>query len=72
MLEHGFIRPSDSPYGVSVLFMPKKDGGVGFCIDYRWLNKRTVQNLYPFALPKEMLGRLGGARVFGKIDLKSG
>ena len=34
MLEHGFIRPSESPYGVPVLFAPKKDGGLRFCIDY--------------------------------------
>ena len=33
MLEHGFIRPSDSPYGAPVLFTPKKDGGLCFCID---------------------------------------
>ena len=34
MLEHGFIRPSDSPYGAPVLFAPKKDGGLRFYIDY--------------------------------------
>ena len=72
MLEHGFIRPSDSPYGAPVLFAPKKDGGLRFCIDYRWLNKRTVRNWYPLPLPEEMLNRLGGAKVFSKIDLKSG
>ena len=42
MLEHGFIRPLDSPYGAPVLFAPKKDGGLRFYIDYPWLNKRTV------------------------------
>ena len=72
MLEHGFIRPSQSPYGAPVLFMPKKDGGLRFCIDYRWLNKKTVKNRYPLPLPEEMFDRLGKAKVFSKIDLKSG
>ena len=72
MLEHEFIRPSDSPYGAPVLFVPKKDGSLRFCIDYRWLNKRTIRNRYPLLLLEKMLDRLGGVRVFSKIDLKSG
>ena len=43
-----------------------------FCIDYRWLNKKTVKNRYPLPLPEEMFDRLGNAKVFSKIDLKSG
>ena len=72
MLEHGFIRPSDSPYGAPVLFPLKKDGGLLFSIDYRWLNKKTVKNRYPLPLPEEMFDQLGNAKVFSKIDLKSG
>ena len=72
MLEHGFVRPSDSPYGAPALFVPKKDGSLRFCIDYRWLNKKTVKNRYPLPLPKELFDRLGSARVFSKIDLWSG
>ena len=55
-----------------MLFAPKKDGGLPFCIDYRWLNKKTVKNRYPLPLPEEMFDRLGQAKVFSKIDLKSG
>ncbi|GJV89171.1 putative reverse transcriptase domain-containing protein [Tanacetum coccineum] len=35
----GFIRPSSSPCGASVLFVKKKDGSFWMCIDYRKLNK---------------------------------
>ena len=72
MLDKGFIRPSDSPYGAPVLFVPKHDGSLRFCIDYRWLNKKTIKNRYPLPLPEEMFDHLGGAKVFSKIDLKAG
>ena len=72
LLEHQFIRPSESPYGAPVLFIPKKDGGLRFCVDYRWLNKKTIRNQYPLPLPEELFDRLGGAKVFSSIDLKSG
>ena len=72
MLEHGFVRPSDSPYGALVLFVPKKDGSLWFYIDYHWLNKKTGKNRYPIPLPEELFDRLGSARVFNKIDFWSG
>ena len=67
MLEHGFVRPSDSPYCALVLFIPKKNWSLRFCIDYRSLNKKTVKNRYPLPLPEELFDWLG--RVFSKIDL---
>jgi len=35
LIEKGYIRPSTSPWGASVLFMKKKDGTLRLCIDYR-------------------------------------
>ena len=72
MLEYDFVRLSDSPYGAPILFVPKKDGSLRFCIDYHWLNKKTVKNNYALPLPEELCDRLGSARVFNKIDLRLG
>nr|GEU65327.1 putative reverse transcriptase domain-containing protein [Tanacetum cinerariifolium] len=43
----GFIRPSSSPWGASVLSVKKKDGSFQMCIDYQELNKLTIKNRYP-------------------------
>ncbi|GKE55720.1 putative reverse transcriptase domain-containing protein, partial [Tanacetum coccineum] len=47
LFDKGFIRPSSSPWGASVLFVKNKDGSFRMCIDYRELNKLTVKNRYP-------------------------
>ncbi|GJY92452.1 putative reverse transcriptase domain-containing protein [Tanacetum coccineum] len=40
--DKGFIRPSSSPWGAPVLFIKKKDGSFRMCIDYKELNKITI------------------------------
>ena len=72
LTEKGYIQPSVSPFGAPVLFVPKKDGGVRMCVDYRALNKVTVHNRYPLPRIDELLDRLQGSRYFTKIDLRSG
>ena len=59
MREHGYSKPLISPYGALVLFAPKKDGGLRFCINYRWLNKKTIKNIYPLPLLEELFDHLG-------------
>jgi hypothetical protein len=72
LLDKGFIRPSNSPWGAPVLFVKKKDGTLCLCIDYRQLNKVTVKNRYPLPRVDDLFDQLKGARVFSKIDLRSG
>ncbi|WVZ75382.1 hypothetical protein U9M48_023438 [Paspalum notatum var. saurae] len=72
-LDKGFIRPSSSPCGCPALFVEKKDqGGKRLCVDYRPLNAVTVKNKYPLLHIDILFDQLAGARVFSKIDLRSG
>ncbi|GBG63035.1 hypothetical protein CBR_g34734 [Chara braunii] len=71
LLEKGWIRPSSSPYGAPVLFVRKKNKNLRLCMDYSKLNAQTIRNAGP--LPRiDLLERLGGAKFFSKLDLKSG
>ena len=69
-LENGHIQHSVSPAGAPILFVPKKDGGLRLCVDYRGLNKVTTKNRHPLPLITETLDRLCGAKKFTKLDLK--
>lgn len=72
LLKSGYIRPSKSPYGAPILFVTKKDGSMRMCVDYRALNKVTIKNRYPLPRIDDLLDQVQGAKVFSKIDLRSG
>jgi hypothetical protein len=72
LLEKGFICPSSSPWGASVIFVPKKDGTQRLCIDYHALNEVTIKNKYPLPKIDDLFDQFRGACVFFKIDLRSG
>ena len=66
----GYIQPSHSPYGAPILFVPKKDGTVRMCVDYRALNKQTIPNRFPMPRIDDILDNLAKAKVFSSIDLR--
>jgi hypothetical protein len=70
--EVGYIRPSSSPWRVSVLYVQKKDGSQRKCVDYRSLNDVTAKNKYMLPRIEDLFDQMRGARVFSKIDLCSG
>jgi hypothetical protein len=72
LLEKGFIRPSSSPWGCLAIFVKKKDQTLRMCVDYRPLNEVTIKNKYPLPRIDILFDQLTGARVFSKIDLRSG
>ena len=71
-LDKKFIRPSSSPWGAPAIFVEKKDGTQRMCVDYRSLNEVTIKNKYSLPRIEDLFDQLRGAKVFSKIDLRSG
>ncbi|GJP54465.1 hypothetical protein CLOM_g13550 [Closterium sp. NIES-68] len=61
---------STSPFVAPILFIPKEDGGLRMCIDYRALNQVTIKSRYPIPHAEELIDQLRGANFFSKIDLR--
>jgi len=61
MMREGKIADSESPYGSPILFVPKPDGSLRLCVDYRNLPKFTILNKYPLPLMDDLRDRVAGA-----------
>ena len=71
-LKAGVIEPSQSEWAAPVLFAPKKDGKLRFCIDYRRLNSMTIRDSYPLPRMDDCIDSLGSATIFTTLDAYSG
>ena len=72
LFELGLIRHSSIPYASPIVMVKKKDGTLRMCIDFRELNKKTMNNIYPIPRNDELIDELHGAKFFSKIELRSG
>ncbi|GJV90359.1 putative reverse transcriptase domain-containing protein [Tanacetum coccineum] len=66
--DKGFIRPSSSPWGATVLFVKKKDGSFWMCIDYQELNKLTNEQEHEDHL-KLILELLKKEELYAKFSM---
>ena len=62
MLEMGVIEPSHSEWCSPIILVPKKEGGLRFCVDFSKLNSILAFDPYPMPRMDEMVERLGNAR----------
>jgi hypothetical protein len=71
MLKAGIIRKSMSPWSSPVILVPKTNNTKRMCIDFRQLNKKTVQQNFP--IPRILFYFRPYERSnFSALDLKSG
>uniref|UniRef100_K7F0Q0 ribonuclease H n=1 Tax=Pelodiscus sinensis TaxID=13735 RepID=K7F0Q0_PELSI len=72
MLEMGVIEESRSEWRSPIVLVPKPDGTMRFCIDFRKVNAISRFDAYPMPRVDELLERLGKARYLSTLDLTKG
>ena len=72
MLEAGVFEPAQSEWASPVVLVPKPDGSLRFCVDYRKLNEATVKDAYPIPRMDECIDSMGDANLFTTLDCNSG
>ena len=58
--------------GQLIVVVPKGDGGKRLCIDYRALNAVTRTFIWPMPRVEDILAKLGKAKFFTLLNLRSG
>jgi hypothetical protein len=66
------IKPSNSSYAAPCFFVPKKDGSLRLCQDYRKLNNICIKDKTPLPLISEVIDQLKDAKYFNKLDIIQG
>ncbi|KAL1271128.1 hypothetical protein QQF64_030146 [Cirrhinus molitorella] len=72
MLTLRIIEPSKSEWCHPVVLVPKKDGTLRFCIDFRYLNSVSKFDSYPTPRISDLIDRVGQSEYLTTIDLAKG
>ena len=69
----GFIRPVKKATWLSpIVVVPKKNGKIRVCVDYRKLNAATVTDAFPLPFTDGVLDAVAGHEVYSFLDGFSG
>lgn len=71
-LDKGVTRPSTSPCEPPIFLFLKRDGTWCMCVDFRYLNKVTVNNQYHLPHIDDLLDILKDVVYFTRLDMRRG
>ena len=72
MLDSGIIEPSRSEWAAPIVLVPKKDGTLRLCVDYRRLNSVARTDAYPMPRVDDLIDKLGKAKFITTLALTRG
>ena len=71
MIEHDIIEPSSSFFNSNPILVSKEDNSKRFVVDFRLVNRNTVQDTYPLPTVEELVDEAFGCTLFSQLDLAS-
>lgn len=72
LLSENIIEPCISPWLSAPVLVPKQDGDLRMCIDFRPLNNLSIVVPWPMPSTEWVLAQLGAAKYITTIDLSQG
>lgn len=72
MLKLDVIEVSQSAWRSPLVLVPKPDGSIRFCIDYREVNQIAQFDAYPMPRADLLIDQLGKAQYLSALDLTKG
>ena len=72
LVRQGIVEESNSPWASPIVMVPKADGTLRLCTDFRKVNSVTVPDPFPLPRIEDLLDRIGKSRYLTKLDMTRG
>ena len=72
MLEAGVIKESTTPWVSNLVVVKKSNGQLRPCVDFRPLNKITINDPFPLPRMDDIIHKISGKSFYSTLDLASG